>query len=97
MPVRIGTGFGLPMPDAYWYSPAAFGFGGMGGSLGFADPESGLAFGYVMNRLLEGVPDTRAASLLAAVKEAMKLYLDSTAPSGSGLGGQSAPSRTLRR
>lgn len=97
VPVRIGTGFGLPTPDAYWYSPTAFGFGGMGGSLGFADPESGLAFGYVMNRLLEGVPDTRAASLLAAVKEAMKLYLDSTAPSGSGLGGQSAPSRTLRR
>src|SRR5690606_23626322 len=52
VPVRIGTGFGLPTPDAYWYSPAAFGFGGMGGSLGFADPESGLAFGYVMNRLL---------------------------------------------
>ncbi|SPL91764.1 Esterase A [[Actinomadura] parvosata subsp. kistnae] len=28
VPVRIGTGFGLPTPDAHWYSPTAFGFGG---------------------------------------------------------------------
>jgi CubicO group peptidase (beta-lactamase class C family) len=72
VPVRIGTGFGLPTPDAYWYSPTAFGFGGLGGSIGFADPDSGLAFGYVMNHLQEGVPDTRASSLFAAVKDAMK-------------------------
>ncbi len=71
VPVRIGTGFGLPTPDAYWYSPTAFGFGGLGGSLGFADPATGLAFGYVMNHLVEGVPDQRAASLLAATRRAM--------------------------
>ncbi len=70
VPVRIGTGFGLPTPDAYWYSPTAFGFGGLGGSLGFADPATGLAFGYVMNHVLEGVPDRRAADLLAAVQRA---------------------------
>ncbi|WP_327089530.1 beta-lactamase family protein [Nonomuraea sp. NBC_01738] len=70
MPVRIGTGFGLPTQDAYWYSPTAFGFPGMGGSIGFADPGSGLAFGYVMNRIVEGVPDTRASSLFAAVQAA---------------------------
>jgi CubicO group peptidase (beta-lactamase class C family) len=73
VPVRIGTGFGLPTPDAYWYSPTAFGFGGLGGSLGFADPATGLAFGYVMNHLLEGVPDRRAADLLAAVQRAMSV------------------------
>ncbi|MEQ4715204.1 serine hydrolase domain-containing protein [Nonomuraea sp. B19D2] len=72
VPVRIGTGFGLPTPDAFWYSPTAFGFPGRGGSLGFADPATGLAFGYVMNRVLEGVPDLRAANLLAAVRRAMK-------------------------
>lgn len=71
VPVRIGTGFGLPTPDAFWYSPTAFGFPGRGGSLGFADPATGLAFGYVMNHLLEGVPDLRAANLLAAVQKAM--------------------------
>ncbi|GAA1642815.1 serine hydrolase domain-containing protein [Nonomuraea maheshkhaliensis] len=71
VPVRIGTGFGLPAKDAYWYSPSAFGFGGLGGSIGFADQESGIAFGYVMNRLREGVPDDRAASLYRAVRVAV--------------------------
>ncbi|MFI9838909.1 serine hydrolase domain-containing protein [Nonomuraea sp. NPDC051941] len=79
MPVRIGTGFGLPTPDAFWYSPTAFGFPGRGGSLGFADPATGLAFGYVMNHVLEGVPDLRAANLLAAVRNARG---DLTAPYG---------------
>ncbi|MEU7877254.1 serine hydrolase domain-containing protein [Microbispora bryophytorum] len=72
VPVRIATGFGLPTPDAFWYSPTAFGFPGFGGSLGFADPATGLAFGYVMNRIQEGVPDRRAATLLDAVRGAMK-------------------------
>jgi CubicO group peptidase (beta-lactamase class C family) len=71
VPVRIGTGFGLPTPDAFWYSPTAFGFPGLGGSLGFADPATGLAFGYVMNHIQQGVPDRRAATLLDAVKAAM--------------------------
>ncbi|MEU6715716.1 serine hydrolase domain-containing protein [Nonomuraea sp. NPDC046802] len=78
VPVRIGTGFGLPTPDAFWYSPTAFGFGGLGGSLGFADPATGMAFGYVMNRLQEGTPDVRAASLLSAVHDAMKSTLSSS-------------------
>ncbi|KAB8197749.1 serine hydrolase [Nonomuraea phyllanthi] len=72
VPVRIGTGLGLPTPDAFWYSPTAFGFPGLGGSLGFADPATGLAFGYVMNRVVEGTPDPRAAGLLAAVQSAME-------------------------
>ncbi|MEU0566856.1 serine hydrolase domain-containing protein [Nonomuraea sp. NPDC005983] len=72
VPVRYATGFGLPTPDAFWYAPSAFGFPGMGGSIGFADPDSGLAFGYVMNRVIEGVPDTRAARLLEAVRKALR-------------------------
>ena len=71
IPVRIGTGFGLPTPDAFWYGPTAFGFGGLGGSLGFADPATGLAFAYVMHHVQEGVPDRRAATLLEAVRSAM--------------------------
>jgi CubicO group peptidase (beta-lactamase class C family) len=71
VPVRIGTGLGLPTPDAFWYTPTAFGFPGYGGSLGFADPATGLAFGYVMNHVQEGVPDRRAATLLEAVRSAM--------------------------
>jgi CubicO group peptidase (beta-lactamase class C family) len=72
VPVRIGTGLGLPTPDTFWYSPNAFGFPGLGGSLGFADSATGLAFGYVMNRINEGTPDLRAAELVAAVRTAMK-------------------------
>ncbi|WP_432930167.1 serine hydrolase domain-containing protein [Microbispora sp. CA-135349] len=71
VPVRIATGFGLPTSDAFWYSPTAFGFPGYGGSLGFADPATGMAFGYVMNRIQEGVPDRRAATLLDAVRGAI--------------------------
>ncbi|MFC0109053.1 serine hydrolase domain-containing protein [Kibdelosporangium aridum] len=51
LPFHVGLGFGLPTPDAAWYSPSAFGFSGLGGSLGYADPETGIAFGYVMNNV----------------------------------------------
>jgi CubicO group peptidase (beta-lactamase class C family) len=36
-------------------SSAAFGHVGAGGSIGFADPEAGMSFGYVMNRQGEGI------------------------------------------
>ena len=73
MPVRIATGFGLPAPDTWWYGPAAFGFAGLGGSIAFADPDTGIAFAYVMNHVIEGVPDQRAANLWAAVSAAQPL------------------------
>jgi CubicO group peptidase (beta-lactamase class C family) len=71
IPVRVGTGFGLPTPDAFWYGRTAFGFPGLGGSLGFAEPETGLAFGYVMNNVREGTPDGRAANLVRAVRDVL--------------------------
>lgn len=59
--------FGLGYLTASEFSPyggaGAFGHAGAGGSLGFTDPENGLAFGYVMNRMnlnLSGDPRTDA-------------------------------------
>jgi len=46
----------------------AFGHPGAGGSLGFADPETGIAFGYVMNQMEQGVlPGERASALVKSL------------------------------
>ena len=46
----------------------AFGTPGLGGSLGFADAEAGISFGYVMNKHGDGVGlNTRGQSLVDAV------------------------------
>ncbi len=51
--------------------PRAFGHGGAGGSMAFADPEVGLAFGYVMNRMRFDLDDRRAADLAEAAYAAV--------------------------
>jgi CubicO group peptidase (beta-lactamase class C family) len=51
-PLEFGLGFALSGPEHhYGPNPAAFGHDGFGGSAVGADPESGLAFAYVMNRM----------------------------------------------
>jgi CubicO group peptidase (beta-lactamase class C family) len=51
-PSRFGLGFQLTQPERpLGPGPSAFGHFGAGGSLGFCDPEVGLAFGYVMNSM----------------------------------------------
>jgi len=50
-PTRFGLGFQLTMAERpLGPSPRAFGHFGAGGSLGFADPDRRVAFGYVMNQ-----------------------------------------------
>lgn len=69
VPTRPALGFGLPLPEQPWYSPTAFGFPGHGGSLGYADPASGIAFGYVTNGLRVTMePDPRVTSLVEALR-----------------------------
>ncbi len=52
LPTRFGPGFMLSQPHArFGPGPRAFGHPGAGGSLGFADPDAGIGFGYVTNRL----------------------------------------------
>jgi CubicO group peptidase (beta-lactamase class C family) len=51
-PSRFGLGFQLTLPEKPVIpSPSAVLHFGAGGALGFADPEAGIGFGYVMNRM----------------------------------------------
>jgi CubicO group peptidase (beta-lactamase class C family) len=48
----FSLGFGKPMSTyVFGSSGKAYGWNGLGGSFGFADPDTGVGFGYVMNRL----------------------------------------------
>ena len=65
---RFGLGFMLHGPASPLLAPGSFGHPGRGGALACADPESGLAFGYVTNGMQRGVTaDPRAQALLRAV------------------------------
>ena len=48
-------------------NPRAFGHPGAGGSVGLADPETRVGFGYVMNQFGSRFADTRATRLVDAV------------------------------
>lgn len=51
-PSRFGLGFQLTQPERpLGPNPRAFGHFGAGGSLGFCDPDTRTAFGYVMNHM----------------------------------------------
>ncbi|MEV7418044.1 serine hydrolase domain-containing protein [Streptomyces sp. NPDC089919] len=66
---RFGPGYMLHGPASPLYSPASYGHPGRGGSLGFADPEAGLGFGYVTNSHAGSVTaDPRAQALIAALR-----------------------------
>jgi CubicO group peptidase (beta-lactamase class C family) len=56
---RMGVGFILASPRYPMGSGARnFGHSGAGGSMGFADPDARLGFGYAMNRMLPGLDGT---------------------------------------
>ncbi|MGW1783504.1 serine hydrolase domain-containing protein [Streptomyces sp. NPDC002143] len=68
---RFGLGYMLHGAVSPLLSPGAFGHPGRGGALGLADPESGIAFGYVTNGFRTSVTaDPRAQALLRAVRTA---------------------------
>jgi CubicO group peptidase (beta-lactamase class C family) len=66
---RFGLGFFLPSTFAALAGPGSFGHAGAGGSLGMADPDLGIGFGYVMNKMNLGLSDDpRALDLIEAAK-----------------------------
>lgn len=63
----FGLGFMTSSPFSPYGGPGGFGHAGAGGSVGFADPENGVAFGYVMNKMLQNLSgDPRTLGLLHA-------------------------------
>ena len=71
VPTVFGRGFMRPPALAPSAGQASFGHPGAGGSLGLADPERFMAFGYVMNRMAPGLSgDIRADELLRAASQA---------------------------
>jgi len=73
LPMRYGLGFMLRsdfMPLSP--SPNSFGHPGAGGSIGMADPDAGVGFGYVMNKMQMGlVGGATAFAVLEAFFEAL--------------------------
>jgi CubicO group peptidase (beta-lactamase class C family) len=67
-PSRFGLGFQLSQNERpLGPNPGSFGHFGAGGSLGFADPEAGLSFGYVMNNSGPRWQNPRNRALIDAV------------------------------
>ncbi len=73
MPMRFGLGFMLRSPIMPLSpSPRAFGHPGAGGSIGMADPDAGVSFGYTPNKLQMGlVGGAGAFAMLKAFFEAL--------------------------
>jgi len=72
LPLRFSCGFMLSQPQRpdcrYGHGKMGFGHPGAGGSLGFADPDLKIGFGYVTQRMGQSVLiDQRASKLVDAV------------------------------
>ena len=66
--VTFGLGFKPTTPRRpFGPNPRSFGHFGTGGALGFADPESGIAFGYVMNHVIPRWQSSRNRALIDAL------------------------------
>jgi CubicO group peptidase (beta-lactamase class C family) len=72
-PSRFGLGFQLTQPERpLGPNSLSFGHFGAGGSLGFADPEAGLAFAYTMNLSGPRWRNPRNRALIDSVYESLR-------------------------
>ena len=66
--VTFGLGFKPTVPRRpFGPNPGSFGHFGTGGAVGFADPEAGIAFGYVMNHVIPRWQSSRNRALIDAL------------------------------
>jgi CubicO group peptidase (beta-lactamase class C family) len=74
MPTTFGMGFMTHGAFTPYAGQGSFGHPGAGGSVGFAQPERQLAFGYVMNQTASNLAgDLRAARLISAATAVIDL------------------------
>ena len=71
--MTFGLGFKPTVPRRpFGPNPRSFGHFGTGGAVGFADPDAGVAFGYVMNDVIPRWQSTRNRSLIDALYDATR-------------------------
>lgn len=73
--MRVGLGYELPRDGCPMIGPGSFGHPGAGGRLGYADPDEGIAVGYVCTNLAWDVqkgPDDRWMPWTAALGEIIR-------------------------
>ena len=70
--LQFGLGFIVPSTLVQLGGPHSFGHFGAGGSVGWADPDAELGFGYVMSRMDIGLAgDQRSSRLVNACYDAI--------------------------
>ena len=72
VPTRFGSGFFLPSMFSPLFGANSFGHAGAGGSLAMADPDAGIGYAYVMNKMQANLSnDPRTVGLTNAVKSCL--------------------------
>ena len=82
--VQFSLGFFKPSPPKPFGLPGAFGSPGAGGSNGFADPERGIAYAYVHNRMGGVLQDARDIALREALDSVINQRSRYTPVDGTG-------------
>ena len=71
-PSQFGMGFMLHGTLTPMLGVSSFGHAGAGGSLGYADPDAQVGYGYVMNQMASGIAgDPRTITLTDAVRSCL--------------------------
>jgi CubicO group peptidase (beta-lactamase class C family) len=68
---HFSLGFTKPSPESPFGHPSSFGAQGTGGSFGFADPQSEIGYGYVLNGMGTYLEDPRDIALRKAMYDSI--------------------------